>query len=567
MLNGFLIKVLGTAADLGLPWVLAYILDSVVPKGKMSLVLLWGAVMVVLAILARTLNVKANRMASKVARDTIETLRHDLFEKIIYLSGTKTDEFGTPSLISRLTSDSYNVHSMIGRLQRIGVRAPIILVGGIFITFTLEPVLTLVLVATLPLLSVIVYQVSKRGIPLYKKVSAAVDQVVRIMRENITGIRVIKALSKTEYEYGRFENGNGELASNEFKAGSTMAISGPMMNLILNLGLTAIVIVGAYRVNSGASLPGKIVAFLSYFTMILNAMMAITRIFVDISKATASADRIALVMEAEDDLPVLVAEPEADVKNNAISERLAFENVSFGYHTENNRTEEEKLCLKNISFSVKPGESLGIIGATGSGKSTIVNLLMRFYDATDGIVRVDDKDVRQYSLMELREKFGVVFQNDMVFHDTIRENICFGREVSEEAMVAAAKDACAYDYIMEKDNDFSYEAAIRGANLSGGQKQRLLVARALAARPEILVLDDASSALDYKTDAALRQAISKNYAGTTIVMIAQRVSSIMGMDHILVLEDGETVGYGCHEELMKNCEIYREIYTTQMGDM
>ncbi|MDE7211274.1 MAG: ABC transporter ATP-binding protein, partial [Lachnospiraceae bacterium] len=304
MLCGFLIKVLGTFADLGLPWVLAYILDNVVPLGRVSLVLWWGVVMAGLAVAARLLNIKANRMASKVARDAIEVIRHDLFHKILYLSGSQTDAFGIPSLISRLTSDSYNVHSMIGRVQRIGVRAPIILVGGILITFTLEPVLTLVLIATLPLLSVIVYRVSKKGIPLYTKVSQSVDSVVRVMRENISGIRVVKALSKTDYEYGRFRENNRMLAENEFKAGITMAISSPMMNLILNLGLTAIVVVGAYRVNAGDSGPGGIVAFLSYFTMILNAMMSITRVFVDISKATASADRIALVLASEDELAV-----------------------------------------------------------------------------------------------------------------------------------------------------------------------------------------------------------------------------------------------------------------------
>ncbi|MBQ9120719.1 MAG: ABC transporter ATP-binding protein [Lachnospiraceae bacterium] len=597
MLIGFIIKVLGTFADLGLPWVLAYILDTVVPMGEISLVLWWGLVMIVLAVLARTLNVKANRMASKVARDAIEVVRHDLFEKIMYLSGAQTDGFGIPSLISRLTSDSYNVHSMIGRIQRIGVRAPIILVGGVIITFTLEPVLTFVLVATLPLLAVVVYRVSKRGIPLYTQVSQSVDGLVRVMRENISGIRVVKALSKTEYEYQRFQRGNEELAGNEFKAGSTMAISSPMMNLILNLGLTAIVIVGAYRVNSGASMPGKIVAFLSYFTMILNAMMAITRVFVDISKATASANRIELVLAAKEELPVLEELPAAGEHASADTKavrdadreqpvnqpgiRLAFRNVSFGYHagranaakeagealssSAENVCDTEKLCLKKLNFAIAPGESLGILGSTGSGKSTIVQLLMRFYDVTSGAVIIDDRDVRSYSVQELRAKFGVAFQNDTVFNDTLQENICFGREISEAQMQRAAKDACAYDYIMEKDGGFAHEAAIRGGNLSGGQKQRLLIARALAGQPEILILDDSSSALDYKTDAAIRQAIRKNYADTTIVMIAQRVSSVMSMDHILVLEDGEMVGYGSHEALLETCEIYREIYETQMG--
>lgn len=588
MLQGFLIKVLGTFADLGLPWVLAYILDNVVPLGRISLVLWWGLVMVGMAVAARLLNIKANRMASKVARDAIEVIRHDLFHKIMYLSGNQTDTVGIPSLVSRLTSDSYNVHSMIGRVQRIGVRAPIILIGGILITFTLEPVLTLVLVATLPLLAVVVYKVSKKGIPLYTKVSQSVDSVVRVMRENISGIRVIKALSKTDYEYERFKENNGELAENEFKAGITMAISSPMMNMILNLGLTAIVVVGAYRVNAGASQPGKIVAFLSYFTMILNAMMSITRVFVDISKATASADRIQLVLESEDELPVINAEAyekeeadkqrrpdsgqgadgarERDAESGALPDaRIQFDHVFFGYHAKDGG--EEKLCLKDIDFKILPGESLGILGATGSGKSTIVNLMMRFYDVNEGCVRIDGRDVRSYPLQKLREKFSVVFQNDTVFNDKLSENIRFGRQISDEAVVQAAKDACAYDFIMEKEGGFDYEAAIKGANLSGGQKQRLLITRALAGRPEILILDDSSSALDYKTDARLRKAIRTGYADTTIVMVAQRVSSLMGLDHILVLDEGEAIGYGTHEELLRDCEVYREIYEVQMGSM
>lgn len=567
MLRGFLVKILGTFADLGLPWVLAYILDDVVPLGRVSLVLWWGVVMFFLAVAARLLNIRANRMASKVARDTIEEVRHDLFHKIMYLSGNQTDRIGIPSLISRLTADSYNVHSMIGRVQRIGVRAPIILMGGILITFTLEPVLTLVLIATLPLLSVLVYRVSKKGIPLYTKVSQSVDGVVRIMRENINGIRVVKALSKTDYEYGRFKEQNGELAEHEFKAGITMALSGPMMNLILNLGLTAIVVVGAYRVNAGASMPGRIVAFLSYFTMILHAMMAITRVFVDISKAAASANRIGLVLSEGDELLVRAkgADKLGGEDATEIPPRIEFLNVSFGYHAASGG--EDKLCLKNLNFRIMPGESLGILGATGSGKSTVINLLMRFYDVNSGSVRVDGRDVREYTPKELREKFAVVFQNDTVFHDSIMENICFGREIGEEEVMAAAKDACAYDFIMEKEDGFLSEAAIGGANLSGGQKQRLLITRALAGKPEILVLDDSSSALDYKTDAKLRRAIRKHYAGTNIVMVAQRVSSLMGLDHILVLEDGEAIGYGRHEELLKDCEVYREIYEVQMGSM
>ncbi|MBE5961548.1 MAG: ABC transporter ATP-binding protein [Lachnospiraceae bacterium] len=570
MLVGLMIKIMGTFADLGLPRVLAYILDHVIPKGRVELIGLWGGVMVALAIMARQFNIRANRMASKVARDTVQCIRHDLFAKINDLSGANVDELTVPSLISRMTSDTYNIHHMIGMMQRLGVRAPIILIGGIIITATLEPVLTLVLVAVLPLLAFGVYQISKHGIPLFSKVQQSADKMVQVVRESISGIRVIKALSKTEYEKERFRKINEELVKKDIRANSIMALSSPMMNLLLNAGLTLVVVAGAFRVNSGACAPGTIVAFLSYFTMILNAMITITRIFVMYSKASASADRITEVLEYESDLKVLEDRYAAELSACEGKEKykIEFEDVSFAYPVSKNEgsEDENKNCLEHISFAIREGESLGIIGSTGSGKSTIVNLMMRFYDATKGMVKIDGKDIRSYCLQDLRSKFGAAFQNDVIFNDTIFENISFGRDLSKESVEQGAKDACADGYIREKEEGYEHVAAIKGANLSGGQKQRLLIARALANHPEILVLDDSSSALDYKTDAMLRQAIRKNYDDATIVMIAQRISSVMYMDHILVLEDGEMIGYGTHEELMDSCEVYKEIYESQMGN-
>lgn len=558
MTRGLIIKIAGTFADLGLPWVLAYILDDIIPYGKVSYILFWGGIMVLLAIAARMLNIIANRMASKVAKNSVQAIRHDTFERITNLSGAQVDQFTVPSLISRMTTDTYNVHQVIGMMQRLGVRAPIILVGGIVLTSTLDPVLTLILIATLPLLGILVYLISKKGIPMYTKVQASVDKMVQTIRENISGIRVIKALSKTEYEKQRFRKVNDEVIGNEIKAASIMALSSPIMNLILNTGLAIVVIIGAFRVNAGAMQPGKIVAFLSYFTMILNAMMSITRLFINYSKASASAKRLKEVLDTKEDLIVTPVK----ISKEQEQEYLAFDQVSFSYEND-----EEKLSLKNISFQLKKGESLGIIGATGSGKTTLIQLLMRFYDVTDGQIIIEGKDIRSIPLKELRKEFGVAFQNDVIFADTISENISFGRNLSTEQIIEASKDACAYDFIMEKENGFSYEAAIKGGNLSGGQKQRLYISRALANHPKFLILDDSSSALDYKTDAMLRQAIRNNYQETTIILIAQRISSIMQSDHILVLDEGEMLGYGTHEELMEQCEIYREIYESQMGSM
>jgi len=566
MAFGLSIKILGTFTDLGLPWVLAYILDNVVPKEKILPVVYWGGFMFFLAVVTRWLNITANRKASLVARDVTRAIRHDLFVKTMELSGSQTDELHIPSLVSRMTSDTYNVHQVVGMIQRLGVRAPIILVGGILITSTLEPVLTLVLVLLLPILSCVIFYISRKGIPLYKKVQACMDSMVRIMRENISGIRVIKALSKTEYEKERFHTANREMVSRELYTGHIMSLSGPLMSLILNIGLTLVVIVGAYRVNAGACEPGKIVAFLSYFTMILNAVIMINRIFMMISKATASAGRIDEVLSAPKDLLLEELAKEEHTKEALRTEEIPhieFRNVSFGYHAAPGET--EKYVLRNLSFSVRHGESLGIIGATGCGKTTVLNLLMRFYDVSEGEILLDGRNIRSIPLQELRAHFGVVFQNDVVFADTLLENITFGRVLTQEQAELAAKQAMAYDFITGKEEGFAHKAAIKGADLSGGQRQRLLVSRALAGKPEILLLDDASSALDYKTDATIRGNIRNDFSDTTMLLVAQRASSVMQLDHILVLEEGEPIGYGAHHQLMEACPVYKEIATLQMG--
>ncbi len=552
MLFGFTIKVLGTFMDLGLPWVLAFIIDDVIPYQKISLILLWGLVMIALSIGARTFNIIANRMASKVARNATEQLRHDLFSKILSLSGKQLDYFSIPSLESRMTSDTYNIHNMIGMMQRIGVRAPIIIIGGIVITSTLEPVLTLVLIGVLPFLALVVYLVSKKGIPLYLGLQVSVDQMVRVVRENITGVRVIKALSKEDYEKDRFADINSEVSAKEQKAGTTMASTNPIMNLLFNLGLTLVVIVGAYRVNSGASEPGKIVAFLSYFTIMLHAVMAIQRIFVVYSKAIASASRIGEVLNTPEDLIVAEQKKRADFSG----EHIAFHKVCFSY------TKEP--CIMDIDFAIEKGGSLGIIGSTGSGKTTLINLLMRFYDVDSGSITIDGWDVRSIDKSELRQKFGVVFQNDVLFADKVYENISIGRDLDTVRIKESVKHAQAESFIDELEEKLDFRLAIKGSNLSGGQKQRLLVARALAGRPDILILDDSSSALDYKTDSLLRKAIRENYKDTTTIVIAQRISSVMKLDHILVLEEGQMAGYGTHDELLEHCEVYMEIYQSQL---
>ncbi len=555
MMAGFVIKFAGTIMDLCLPWILAHMIDYVIPQNNKNMIFVWGGLMMVCAVLAWTGNVVANRMASKVARDTTEKVRHDLFSKVTYLSNQSTDAFTKPSLISRLTSDTYNLHQMLGRVQRLGVRAPILLIGGILITLTLDPVLTLILVSVLPFIVLIMTATSKKGIPMYASLQEALDQFVRLVREDIAGIRVIKALSKTDYEKERFGVINEEVVKIEKKAGMTMAIVNPAMNFFLNIGLVFVILAGAYRVNAGKCEVGKILAFMTYFTIILNAMMSISKMFVIISKAVASANRIVSVLDAEDERDSKLVLEEKDKAEDTM---ISFEHVSFSYnHVENN--------LTDINFSVKKGETLGIIGETGSGKSTVASLLLRFYDATEGNIFIGGKPIQSIPLGELRSSFGVVFQNDSLFEDSISENVRLGRALSEGDIKQAILYAQAKEFVEDENRGYYDKLNIKGANLSGGQKQRILIARALAAHPDILILDDSSSALDYRTDALLRKELKEHFKDTTTVIIAQRISSIMHADHILVLEDGAMIGYGTHEELLASCRVYQEIGRSQMG--
>lgn len=553
---GFVIKFIGTVMDLCIPYILAYIIDVVIPLRRRSLIFEWGAGMIACSVLALVFNVVANRRASLVASRVTAALRHDLFAKILYLSNRDMDAFTKPSLISRMTSDTYDLQQTVARIQRLGVRAPILLVGGIFVTFTLDWVMALVLLALLPFLAMLSVFVSRKGIPVYAKLQGTSDRMVRVVREDIAGVRVIKALSKTDYEREKFRKVNVAVAEQEKKAGMIMAVMNPALSVFLNLGLVCVILVGALRVNAGASQVGKILAFTTYFTLILNAMMSVSKMFSMCSRSIASGRRIWQVLECEEPKEALPREADSAGTDAAI----VFDHVTFSYHRGGVPS------VKDLSFVVKKGETLGIIGKIGSGKSTVLHLLMRMYDPDEGKILVDGKDVRSYSREELIQKFGTVFQNDMIFEDTIAGNVSLGRKLTEEQIRKALVCAQAEEFLKDRRKEENDALTIRGANLSGGQKQRVLIARALAARPQILVLDDASSALDYKTDARLRQSIREHFSDTTLVIVAQRVSSIRHAQHILVLEDGRMIGYGNHAQLMQTCPAYRAISRSQMGE-
>ena len=554
-----LIKLLGAVMELFVPYLMEIILDEVVPAGQTKWVFIYGGLMLVCAGGCLLANIIANRMSAVSSGKITLAIRHDLFERLSGLSARQMDRLTVSSAESRLTSDTYNINQLLARIQRLGVRAPILLVGGVVMMLGMDAPLALVLIIMLPAIALIVYFVTKASVPLYTKEQGVLDKVVRVLQENITGIRVIKALSKTEYEKGRFNQVNQELTDVDQKAGIISGITNPAASLILNLGLTVVVVAGAYRVNAGSCQSGVIVAFLQYFVMILNAMLGVTRIFVIWSKGEASARRVADVLATPADLTVLPAREEDRPAEAAPVPHVEFRDVSFSYTGIGEN-------ISHLSIALMRGESLGILGATGSGKSTILNLLMRFYDPDQGQILIDGRDVRTIPPEELRPKFGVVFQNDFVAEGTIADNIRFFRPLADESLERAAEDAQAREFINGKEGGMDAAVAVRGNNLSGGQKQRLLIARALAGAPEILVLDDASSALDYRTDAQLRRALRGHYRNVTTILVAQRVSSIRHCDHILVLSDGQVIGSGTHQELMETCGEYRMIAQTQMGE-
>ena len=578
MAVGFSIKVAATIVELLIPWALSIMVDKVIPTENIGFVFAWGGVMILFALLALFGNIVANRMASLVARNTTERIRLQLFSKISFLSARQQEQIGQASLISRSTSDTYNIHQFIGMMQRLGVRQPIMLIGGLAVTLSMDAPLTCIMLALLPVMALLVYLFSSKGVPMYTKVQEAVDRFVRLVREDIAGIRVIKALSKTDTERSKFAKINEEVVTRDQHAGMIMGAMNPVMSIILNIGLVLVLFVGAKRVNEGLTTPGVIMAFMSYVTIILNSILFLSRIFVMYSKASASARRISEVLNLPEDLMVehpvgnvdsvvekAVNEAEAAAAKETGAEfvlpQIIFDHVSFRY--EDGDGED---CLHDVSFTVNKGETLGIIGATGSGKTTIVNLLMRYYDPDEGHIYVNGRDVRTYTSKELMPLFGAAFQ--FVFQDfNLLDTFTLEDNIYLPLVLAGIPYKKMHDRLVPIAERLGISALLKKYpyEVSGGQKQRLLITRALAKHPQILVLDDSSSALDYATDARLRRAIQENYGDLTSIIVAQRISSIYRADKIIVLEDGEMIGYGTHKNLMESCEVYREISQSQMG--
>lgn len=546
-----LIKISGTVVELFLTAMLKDIIDKYAATGDLRGVWMTGGAMAACALLAWIGNCVANRMSTNVSREVTRTMRRDLFRRISTLSAAQQDRLTDASLVSRLTTDTYNVHNMIDRMQRLGVRAPMLLIGGIIVSALTEPVLTLVLVATLPLLAAVVIWSSRKGVPLFTCVQEGQDRLVRKVQENMSGARVIRALSRTEWEQDAFGDVNADLAARQRTADLTMAVVSPITSFILNAALALVVLVGAWRVHTGDIGPGTIITFLSFVTIILNALLMVTRIFVMYSKGSASAKRLEEVLLMPEDLTVCEGEATEETAH------IVFDHVSFSYNKNFDN-------VTDLHFRVEQGQTLGVIGPTGSGKSTLLALLMRQYDADAGEIRIGGRPIASLTPEELHDRLGVVFQYDFLMADTIRENIRFGRDIGDEAILPAIETAQA-DFIHQKEGGLDHELNMKGRNLSGGQQQRVLICRALAGDPRILLLDDCSSALDFRTDRELRHALRERHGLATTVIVAQRVSAVMASDLILVMDGGRIIGQGTHDELLLSCPMYRELCALQLG--
>ena len=551
------LKQFASVMELQIPSALADIIDKAVPmareSGDTSTIIHYGLLMMVYAVAGAGTNLIANICSAYITAWTTRDIRQAMFVKINSLSARQLDGLTTSSAIARLTSDTYNVQNMFRRCLAIGIRGPIMMIGGVFVMLRMDAPMTLILIAVIPCVVFITVKLTKRAIPLHKERQVILDRLTGKVQENATGVRVIKALSNSAYERGKFDEVNDALSEKNLQAGYATAGLRPLTQGILNLSLVAVIVFGAYRVNGGLTQPGKIIAFTSYFTQILHVTLGLSGIFATLSTGAASASRIAEVLDMEQDSNQTIR----DILPEETENSLEFRDVTFSYNG-------LRPNLSHVSFALKPGQTLGILGATGSGKSTILNLLLRLYDADEGKILIHGRDVQSIPEEELHAMFGMTFQNDFLVADTIRQNIAFFRDLPEDAVEKAAVLAQAKEFIDEKEGGMDYMLAVGGNNVSGGQKQRILIARAMAAEPEFLLLDDASSALDYATDAKLRRAIAESLPDTTKIIVAQRISAIRHADLILVLDDGCVIGEGKHDDLMKNCPIYRETALIQM---
>ncbi len=561
---GPLFKLLEATFELIVPLVMAAIIDTGVASGDKSYIVKMCMVLVLLAVIGLTCSITAQFFAAKAAVGFATKLRHALFAHIESLSFTEMDTVGTATLITRMTSDVNQVQNGVNLVLRLFLRSPFIVFGAMVMAFTIDIKAALVFVVTIPLLSVVVFGIMLISIPLYKKVQAALDKVLGITRENLTGSRVIRAFNKEEDETVHFNENNDLLTRAQIYVGKISALMNPLTYVIINGAIVVLVWTGAVRVDNGYITQGEVVALINYMSQILVELVKLANLIININKSIACGNRIQSIFEMQSSITdgsnqnADKAEKDASDGSKEAEYAVEFSHAGLIYAGAGEES------LTDIDFKVKKGETIGIIGGTGSGKSSVVNLIPRFYDVTSGFVKVDGKNVKDYPLEELRGKIGTVLQKAVLFHGTIRENLKWGNpDATEEDLIRAITVAQAKEFVDNKEGGLDFEIEQGGRNLSGGQRQRLTIARAVVRKPEILILDDSASALDFATDAALRKAIRGMEGETTVFIVSQRAASIQHADRIIVVDDGKIVGLGTSEELLESCEVYQEIYNSQ----
>ena len=572
-----LFKLLEASFELFVPLVMAAIIDNGIANGDRGYIGRMCLVLIALGIIGLTCSITAQYFAAKAAVGFAAQMKHALFAHIQSLSFTEMDTVGTSTLITRMTSDANQVQNGVNMVLRLFLRSPFIVFGAMIMAFTIDVKSALVFVAAIPLLSLVVFGIMIITTPMYRKVQGGLDAVLGITRENLTGVRVLRAFNKEESEIRRFEETNHALAQMQKAVGKLSALMNPVTYIIINGAVIALVWTGAWQVENGVITQGEVVALVNYMSQILVELIKLANLIVTITKAIACGNRIQSVFEMQSSLTDPAAaeavKDTASVRNTAAGEgdpadarsgqkdvvpAVSFEHVCLTYKNAGAES------LTDIDFKAWPGQTIGIIGGTGSGKSSLVNLIPRFYDATKGRVLVYGRDVKEYPLEELRGKIGMVLQKAVLFQGTIRENLRWGKEdATDDELYRALEIAQARDFVEEKDGGLDAYVAQGGKNLSGGQRQRLTIARALVRNPSVLILDDSASALDYATDAKLRMAIRDMEGGPTVFIVSQRAASIRHADQIIVLDDGEVAGIGTHEELLKDCGAYQEIYYSQ----
>lgn len=550
-----IMMMLEVAMDLMQPKLMADIIDIGIANGDTTYILSLGGKMIIFSILGLIGGIGCTYFSAYAGMHMGENLRAGMFEKIQALSFLEIDKFKTSSLITRLTNDVTQVQNMFMMALRIMVRAPLMCIGGLVMAFALSMKLSIIFVIAMPVILIAMTIILKKSMPLFTSMQSKIDNVNLVMRENILGIRVIKAFTLEGKQCEKFDATNKDLMDTSIKAQNMSMILWPVVTLVMNLSVIAVFWYGGNLAYIGGIEAGKIMAFINYLLQIMNSLVMVVMIMLNFSRAKASADRVNEVLEAESSIKDKTHTKDFEAFD------VEFRNVSFKYH------EHSEAVLHNVSFKIKQGQTVGIIGSTGSGKSSLVGLIPRLYDATDGEVLIGGTNVKDLSLQSLRKNIGVILQDSILFSGTIESNLKFGNnEADTNMMEDAARDAQAYEFIINKEDKFNSVVEQRGKNLSGGQKQRLSITRTLVRDPKILIMDDASSALDMATEARLLQALKQRMKGSTVFMIAQRISGVMDADQIIVMDDGHIVGMGTHEQLLASNDIYRSIAVSQLGE-